>query len=158
MRRARPSRTTPAPIDGRLNAELRKVLARDDVQPTLGRFFNEAKAATRIHHPGIVDVYDFGYHASGHAYIVMEFLQGESLTALLKKGLQFGRVVDIAWQLASALGREFSYEVLKAISEREEPVLQQELKALVDADLVHRRRGVTTSGAIVVWSARTPLS
>jgi serine/threonine protein kinase len=73
-------------------------------QEIVGRFFNEAKAATRIHHPGIVDVYDFGYHASGHAYIVMEFLDGESLTALLKKGLQFGRVVDIAWQLASALG------------------------------------------------------
>jgi serine/threonine-protein kinase len=73
-------------------------------QEIVGRFFNEAKAATKIQHPGIVDVYDFGYHASGHAYIVMEFLQGESLTALLKKGLQFGRTVDIAWQLASALG------------------------------------------------------
>jgi hypothetical protein len=73
-------------------------------QEIVGRFFNEAKAATRIQHPGIVDVYDFGYHASGHAYIVMEFLQGESLTDLLKKGLQFGRTIDIAWQLASALG------------------------------------------------------
>jgi serine/threonine-protein kinase len=73
-------------------------------QEIVGRFFNEAKAATRIQHPGIVDVYDFGYHVSGHAYIVMEFLQGESLTALLKKGLPFARVVDIAWQLASALG------------------------------------------------------
>jgi serine/threonine protein kinase len=73
-------------------------------QEIVQRFFNEAKAATKIQHPGIVDVYDFGYHASGHAYIVMEFLQGESLTDLLKKGLQFGRTVDIAWQLASALG------------------------------------------------------
>jgi serine/threonine-protein kinase len=73
-------------------------------QEIVQRFFNEAKAATKIQHPGIVDVYDFGYHASGHAYIVMEFLQGESLTDLLKKGLQFGRVVDISWQLASALG------------------------------------------------------
>jgi serine/threonine-protein kinase len=73
-------------------------------QDIVGRFFNEAKAATKIQHPGIVDVYDFGYHASGHAYIVMEFLQGESLTDLLKKGLQFGRAIDIAWQLASALG------------------------------------------------------
>jgi TOMM system kinase/cyclase fusion protein len=45
-------------------------------------------------------------------------------------------------QLASALGREFSYEVLKAISQREEPELQRELKVLVEADLVHRRRGV----------------
>ncbi len=73
-------------------------------QEIVGRFFNEAKAATRIQHPGIVDVYDFGYHVKGNAYIVMEFLQGESLTDLLKKGLGFGRVVDIAWQLASALG------------------------------------------------------
>jgi serine/threonine-protein kinase len=73
-------------------------------QDIVGRFFNEAKAATKIQHPGIVDVYDFGYHASGHAYIVMEFLQGQSLTELLKQGLQFGRAVDIAWQLASALG------------------------------------------------------
>src|SRR6266545_2843090 len=73
-------------------------------QDIVGRFFNEAKAATKIQHPGIVDVYDFGYHASGHAYIVMELLQGESLTDLLKKGLQFGRAIDIAWQLASALG------------------------------------------------------
>jgi TOMM system kinase/cyclase fusion protein len=45
-------------------------------------------------------------------------------------------------QLAAALGREFSYEVLKAISQREEPELQRQLKALVEADLVHRRRGV----------------
>ncbi|HEX8705122.1 MAG TPA: TOMM system kinase/cyclase fusion protein, partial [Myxococcaceae bacterium] len=45
-------------------------------------------------------------------------------------------------QLASALGREFSYEVLKAISQREEAELQRELKVLVEADLVHRRRGV----------------
>jgi TOMM system kinase/cyclase fusion protein len=45
-------------------------------------------------------------------------------------------------QLASALGREFSYEVLKSIAQREEPELQRELKALVEADLVHRRRGV----------------
>ncbi|HVZ72318.1 MAG TPA: serine/threonine-protein kinase [Polyangia bacterium] len=73
-------------------------------QEIVGRFFNEAKAATRIQHPGIVDVYDFGYHASGHAYIVMEFLQGEALTSLLKKGLPFARVIDIGWQLSSALG------------------------------------------------------
>ncbi|MEA2700467.1 MAG: eukaryotic-like serine/threonine-protein kinase [Myxococcales bacterium] len=70
----------------------------------VGRFFNEARAATKINHPSIVDIYDFGYHQTGHAYIVMEFLGGQSLTALLKKGLHFGRVVDIAWQLGSALG------------------------------------------------------
>jgi serine/threonine protein kinase len=35
------------------------------------RFFNEARAATAIKHPGIVEIYDFGYAADGSAYIVM---------------------------------------------------------------------------------------
>ncbi len=46
----------------------------------LHRFFNEAKAATAIRHPGIVEVFDFGHHEDGRAYIVMEFLEGETLS------------------------------------------------------------------------------
>ncbi|MFL5350743.1 MAG: TOMM system kinase/cyclase fusion protein [Hyalangium sp.] len=69
--------------------------------------------------------------------IVIPTTLRDSLMARLDR---LGPAKEVA-QLASALGREFSYEVLKAISLREEPVLQQELKALVDADLVHRRRG-----------------
>jgi serine/threonine protein kinase len=30
---------------------------------------------------GIVEIYDFGYHTGGSAYIVMEFLAGESIAA-----------------------------------------------------------------------------
>ena len=44
------------------------------------RFFNEAKAVTLIRHPGIVEIFDFGYHTDGSAFIVMEFLEGESLS------------------------------------------------------------------------------
>jgi TOMM system kinase/cyclase fusion protein len=62
----------------------------------------------------------------------------DSLTARLDR---LGPAKEVA-QLAAALGREFSYEVLKAISQREEAELQRELRALVEADLVHRRRGV----------------
>ncbi|MDY7228949.1 TOMM system kinase/cyclase fusion protein [Hyalangium rubrum] len=62
----------------------------------------------------------------------------DSLTSRLDR---LGPAKELA-QLAAALGREFNYEVLKAVSEREEQELQRELKALVDADLVHRRRGV----------------
>jgi serine/threonine-protein kinase len=43
------------------------------------RFFNEARATTSIPDPGIVQIFDFGYHIDGSAYIVMEYLEGETL-------------------------------------------------------------------------------
>ncbi|HEV7555332.1 MAG TPA: serine/threonine-protein kinase, partial [Kofleriaceae bacterium] len=54
---------------------------RDDI---VERFFNEARAATTIADPGIIQVFDFGYH-SDTAYIVMELLEGESLDGRLKR-------------------------------------------------------------------------
>src|SRR4051812_41587464 len=48
-------------------------------QEIVNRFFLEAKATTAIKHPGIVDIFDFGYMESGHAFLVMEFLEGMSL-------------------------------------------------------------------------------
>ena len=50
------------------------------------RFFAEARAATRIADPGIVVVYDFGWHTDNSAYIVMEHLGGESVAARLRHG------------------------------------------------------------------------
>jgi len=49
------------------------------------RFFNEAKATSGIKHPGIVEVFDFGYMPSGHAYLVMEFLEGETLSQRMRQ-------------------------------------------------------------------------
>jgi serine/threonine protein kinase len=48
------------------------------------RFFNEARAATAIKHPGIVEIYDFG-HAPEGAYIVMELCDGESLATRIRR-------------------------------------------------------------------------
>jgi serine/threonine protein kinase len=69
------------------------------------RFFNEAKAATAIRHPGIVEVYDFGYTEEGHAYIVMEFLEGKPLSRALKKVGRFAEweAANIGRGIASAL-------------------------------------------------------
>ncbi len=69
------------------------------------RFFNEARAATSIHHPGIVEVFDMGFDDSGRAYIVMEKLRGESLSARLARGrMALAQVVALVRQMAGALG------------------------------------------------------
>ena len=52
----------------------------------VNRFFNEAKATTSIKHPGIVEIFDYGYLPTGDGYIIMELLEGMSLARRLKKG------------------------------------------------------------------------
>jgi len=74
-------------------------------QDMVNRFFNEARATAQLQHPGIVDVFDFGYAEDGAAFIVMELLQGESLTSrLAREGrLPWPKACGFARQIASAL-------------------------------------------------------
>jgi serine/threonine-protein kinase len=68
------------------------------------RFFNEARAATAIADPGIVQIFDFGHH-DGRAYIVMELLEGEPLDKRLQRAgaLPIDVALRITRQIASAL-------------------------------------------------------
>jgi eukaryotic-like serine/threonine-protein kinase len=66
------------------------------------RFFTEAKLTTAIRHPGIVEVYDFGYTDAGHAYIAMELLPGDSLARRIAAR---GR---LRWAEAAVLGRRIA--------------------------------------------------
>jgi serine/threonine-protein kinase len=52
------------------------------------RFRNEAQAAGRLNHPGIVAVYDFGQD-EGVSFIAMEFVEGRSLSHYLSTGIRF---------------------------------------------------------------------
>lgn len=85
-----------------------KVLHREaSVRPELvTRFFNEAKAATAISDPGIVQIFDFGQHSDGNAYIVMELLSGEPLDQRLGRmgRLALGPSLRILRQVAASLG------------------------------------------------------
>ncbi|MCX5745022.1 MAG: serine/threonine-protein kinase [Proteobacteria bacterium] len=71
----------------------------------LQRFFTEAKAATAIKHPGMIEVYDFGYTPEGRAYLVMELLEGEELARRLQaRGrLSESDAIHVARGIASAL-------------------------------------------------------
>src|SRR6185436_18158587 len=85
-----------------------KVLKREVMRDaaTIRRFVQEAKAASRIGHPNIVDVTDFGTTPDGMTYSVMEYVDGETLGRALRYGAPFGvpRTVRIAAQIARALG------------------------------------------------------
>lgn len=68
------------------------------------RFLREAKAASALNHPHVCVVYDVGETPEGVPYIAMEFVEGQSLDVLLKRGpLEVSRIVDIATQVADAL-------------------------------------------------------
>ncbi|MCC6996564.1 MAG: protein kinase [Deltaproteobacteria bacterium] len=73
---------------------------------TVDRFFNEARATARIKHSGLIDIFDFGHHSDGSAFIVMELLDGEPLVALLERDgrLGFAPMTDIMVQLCAAIG------------------------------------------------------
>ena len=69
------------------------------------RFLREARAATSINHPNIVDVTDFGILPEGPVYFVMEFLEGKSLEDVIEKegAVELHRALNIANQIALAL-------------------------------------------------------
>jgi hypothetical protein len=69
------------------------------------RFFNEARAAAAISDPGIVQIFDFGQHVDGSAYIVMERLEGEGLDQRLERTgrLAVPEALRIVRQVASTL-------------------------------------------------------
>jgi hypothetical protein len=85
--------------------------ARDPV--ALSRFFNEAKSADSIRHPNIVEIYDYGTLPDGAPYIVMEYLDGETLADRLARApLTLGETLEVVAQTASALGAAHAKEVL----------------------------------------------
>ena len=75
-------------------------------EESIKRFLREARAASLINHPNIVDITDFGKSNDGTVFFVMEFLHGEPLDALMQRErrLELIRAITIVNQIAGALG------------------------------------------------------
>jgi eukaryotic-like serine/threonine-protein kinase len=68
------------------------------------RFMREARAASAIGHPNIVNINDFGETSDGSAYLAMEYLEGMTLAqAMQSEPIAFARALAIFIQIADAL-------------------------------------------------------
>jgi eukaryotic-like serine/threonine-protein kinase len=77
------------------------------------RFRREAKAAQKLAHPNIIEIFDQGDLNDGALYLVMELLEGQTLADILDHGkVSIERALPILIQIARALARAHDLEVI----------------------------------------------
>jgi serine/threonine protein kinase len=79
------------------------------------RLLREARAAGRINHPNVIQIYDAGkLESDGRPYLVMEFLRGETLKEVLEanNGLPWPQLYPILRQILAGLAAAHSKEVI----------------------------------------------
>src|SRR5688572_25190730 len=128
------------------------------------RFEREARAISGLSHPNICALYDVGHH-DGVEYLVMEYLEGETLSDRLSRGaLPLSQVVRYGAEIAQALHhahrRGITHRDLKPgnimITAGGVKLLDFGLAKLVDApressgqsETVTRREPITAEGTI----------
>lgn len=83
------------------------LLNSDDLQEgeAIARFEREARSAASISHPHVVDVTDFGKTSDGVFYLVMEYVEGETLHRLLRREgtLTVKRAINLLKQIAEGV-------------------------------------------------------
>ena len=90
----------------------------DEEEEFRKRFLNEAQAAGRLHHPGIVAVFDVGEEPeSREPYIVLEYVPGEALNRILKRERKLP--LDTALQLAQEIAEALEYAHAKGVTHRD---------------------------------------
>ncbi len=69
------------------------------------RFHREAKAASNLSHPNIIVIHDFGVSKHGQPYMIMDFVEGQTLAARIDKQgpMPVGYAIPICTQICDAL-------------------------------------------------------
>src|SRR6187200_233984 len=77
------------------------------------RFYNEAKACSRLQHPNTIRMFDFGQTTDNRLFMTMEFLDGMSLRDALAKGpMTPHRVIKILIQCCASLAEAHSIGII----------------------------------------------
>lgn len=94
------------------------------------RFITEARAASRLNHPNIVSVFDFG-KSDNQLYLVMEYLRGRDLARVdYEDGpLPFKRIIDVMIQVLAGLGEAHELGIIHRDLKPENIVLEPMRKA-----------------------------
>ena len=81
-----------------------KIMLQAQDEAARQRFLQEAKLASLVHHPNIVDIIDFGVLTSKQPYLVMELLVGKTLADVILEGpMPAIRMCNVAGQIARGL-------------------------------------------------------
>jgi serine/threonine protein kinase len=119
------------------------ILSDEDMQEgeAIARFEREARTAASIRHPNVVDVTDFGKSPEGIFYLVMEYVQGETLYHLLRREgtLSVNRTLTLLRQVAA--GVEAAHD---------EGILHRDLKPANIFIMQPRKKTGTASGDGIV--------
>ncbi|HEY5949170.1 MAG TPA: serine/threonine-protein kinase, partial [Kofleriaceae bacterium] len=82
-------------------------------QQWVQRFYNEAKACSRLQHPNTIRMFDFGQTQDGRLFMTMEFLDGVSLRDALDRGaIAPQRVIKILIQCCASLAEAHSIGIV----------------------------------------------
>jgi serine/threonine protein kinase len=78
------------------------------------RFQQEATAASRLNHPNAINIHDLGMSEDGRPYLIMDYLEGKALSALIKRdgGFPVDVCLHIFSQACAALAEAHSHGVV----------------------------------------------
>jgi serine/threonine protein kinase/Tfp pilus assembly protein PilF len=77
------------------------------------RFLREARAVSALSHPHIAAIYDYGETQEGQPFIIMELVNGQTLSELLLgERLTLGRAIEIIEDVAEALSEAHSHGII----------------------------------------------
>ena len=122
------------------------------------RFEREAKAISSLSHPHICPLYDVG-HQDGIDYLVMEYLEGETLADRLKKGpLPPDQVLQYAIQITDALDTAHRHGVIHRDLKPGNIMLTKSGAKLLDFGLAKVRAAEAVAGMTALPTETTPLT